>query len=186
MRWDKDGAALEVMRGDITRQEVDAVVNAANARLAPGGGVAGAIHRAAGRELWEACEPLGGCATGEAKVTDGFQLPARWIVHTVGPVYGQDEPSDELLSRSYRSSLAAADELGAQSIAFPALSTGAFGYPAAEAAEVALTTLLDQLPEQRAVRLVRIVLFGESDLKLHEETLSRLAPERGWQQSGQA
>ncbi len=186
MRWESGDAALEVMRGDITQQQVDAVVNAANAHLAPGGGVAGAIHRAAGRELWEACEPLGGCATGEAKVTDGFQLPARWIVHTVGPVYGQDEPSDELLARSYRNSLAAADQLGVRSIAFPALSTGAFGYPIAEATEVALTTLLDQLPQQRSIKLVRMVLFGDSDLEVHEEALSRLAPERGWQQSGQA
>lgn len=182
MRWESGDAALEVMRGDITQQPVDAVVNAANSRLAPGGGVAGAIHRAAGPELWQACEPLGGCATGEAKVTDGFQLPARWIVHTVGPVYGQDEPSDELLAASYRNSLVAADELGAQSIAFPALSTGAFGYPAAEAAGIAVGTLLDELPQQRSIRLVRMVLFGESDQKLHEETVARLANERGWRQ----
>jgi O-acetyl-ADP-ribose deacetylase (regulator of RNase III) len=183
MRWESGDAALEVMRGDITQQQVDAVVNAANSRLAPGGGVAGAIHRAAGRELWEACEPLGGCATGEAKVTDGFRLPARWIVHTVGPVYGQDEPSDQLLAQCYRESLAAADELGAQSIAFPALSTGAFGYPMAEATEIALSTLLDQLPQQRSIKLVRMVLFGDSDLEVHQETLSRLAGERGWQQA---
>ncbi len=186
MRYEYGDAALEVMRGDITRQDVDAVVNAANARLAPGGGVAGAIHRAAGPELWQACEPLGGCATGEAKVTDGFQLPARWIVHTVGPVYGQDEPSDELLAKSYRNSLAAADELGARSIAFPALSTGAFGYPAAEAAEIALTTLLDHLPQQRSITLARMVLFGESDQRLHDETLARLADARGWKSEQQA
>lgn len=180
MRRERGGAVLEVLRGDITCQSVDAVVNAANARLAPGGGVAGAIHRAAGPDLWQACEPLGGCATGEAKVTEGFQLPARWVVHTVGPVYDQDEPAAELLAASYRNSLAAADERGAQSIAFPALSTGAFGYPPAAAAEIALATLVDQLPRQRSLALARLVLFGDDELRLHEETLARLAEARDW------
>ncbi len=180
MRWEKAASALELRRGDITAQEVDAVVNAANARLASGGGVAGAIHRAAGPELWQACEPLGGCATGEAKVTDGFALPARWIVHTVGPVYGQDEPAAELLAASYRNSLAAADECGARSIAFPALSTGAFGYPLADAADIALTTLLEHLPQQRNIALARLVLFSADELRVHEQALARLAEARGW------
>lgn len=180
MRYRNDDRALEVIRGDITRQEVDAVVNAANAQLAPGGGVAGAIHRAAGPELWQACEPLGGCRTGEARITDGFRLPARWIVHTVGPVYGQDKPAAELLAASYRNSLAVADEAGATSIAFPALSTGAFGYPLEDAAEVALATLLDELPQQRSLMLARMVLFGERDEHVHGEALSRLAENRGW------
>jgi O-acetyl-ADP-ribose deacetylase (regulator of RNase III) len=172
---------LEIIRGDIASQrDVQAVVNAANARLAPGGGVAGAIHRAAGPELWEACRPLGGCATGEAKITDGFALPARWIVHTVGPVYGQDEPSAQLLAASYRNSLAVADEAGATSIAFPALSTGAFGYPLEDAAEVAVSTLLEALPHQRNLRLASMVLFGEHDERVHGDTLARLAPETGW------
>ena len=144
--------AIEIATGDITRADVDAVVNAANARLAPGGGVAGAIHRAAGPGLAAACEPLGGCETGEAKITDGFDLPARWIVHTVGPVYGQDQPARPLLEACYRNSLARADEAGAESIAFPALSTGAFGYPLDEAAEVAVTTLLAALPAQHRLR----------------------------------
>lgn len=186
MRWEKSATALEVERGDITAQQVDAVVNAANARLAPGGGVAGAIHRAAGPELWQACEPLGGCAAGEAKVTDGFALPARWIVHTVGPVYGQDEPGPELLAASYRNSLAAADERGAQSIAFPALSTGAFGYPVEDAAEIAVATLLDHLPVQENVRLARLVLFGGDDLRVHEQALTRLAADRAWQRADRA
>lgn len=181
MRWEISATALEVERGDITAQQVDAIVNAANARLAPGGGVAGAIHRAAGPELWQACERLGGCATGEAKVTDGFALPAHWIVHTVGPVYGQDEPGDELLAASYRNSLAAAGERGAQSIAFPALSTGAFGYPVADAAEVAAATLLDHLPEQNNIRLARLVVFGADSLRVHEQALARLAQQRAWQ-----
>lgn len=181
MRYRQGDYVLEILRGDITKQEVDAVVNAANARLAPGGGVAGAIHRAAGAELWEACRPLGGCATGEAKITDGFALPARWIVHTVGPVYGQDEPSDKLLAGSYRNALRVADEAGATSIAFPALSTGAFGYPLEDAAEVAIGTLLEALPQQRNLRLARMVLFGEHDQKVHDEVLARLAGEHGWE-----
>lgn len=181
MRYRNGDYLLEILRGDITRQEVDAVVNAANARLAPGGGVAGAIHRAAGPELWEACRPLGGCATGEAKITDGFALPARWIVHTVGPIYGQDEPAAQLLAASYRNSLSVADEAGAASIAFPALSTGAFGYPLEEAAKVALATLLEALPQQRNLRRARMVLFGAHDEGIHADTLERLAPEAGWQ-----
>ncbi|MDX1609349.1 MAG: O-acetyl-ADP-ribose deacetylase [Halofilum sp. (in: g-proteobacteria)] len=180
MRFRRGDRVLEIRRGDITQQDVDAVVNAANARLAPGGGVAGAIHRAAGPELWEACRPLGGCATGEAKLTDGFALPARWIVHTVGPVYGQDEPSATLLAASYRNSLAVADEAGATSIAFPALSTGAFGYPLEDAAEVAIGTLLEALPQRQNLREARMVLFGEHDQQVHDAVLARLGPEQGW------
>lgn len=182
MRFRQGDHALEIRRGDITRQDVDAVVNAANARLAPGGGVAGAIHRAAGPELWAACKPLGGCATGEARITDGFALPARWIVHTVGPVYGRDQPSAQLLAASYRNSLAVADEAGATSIAFPALSTGAFGYPLEDAAEVAIATLLEALPQRQHLREARMVLFGEHDQRVHDEVLARLGPEQGWEE----
>jgi O-acetyl-ADP-ribose deacetylase (regulator of RNase III) len=181
MRRRNGDFVIEVASGDITQQPVDAVVNAANARLAPGGGVAGAIHRAAGPELWQACEPLGGCGTGEAKITEGFALPARWIVHTVGPVHGQDEPSDQLLATCYRESLARADEKGARSIAFPALSTGAFGFPVEEAAEVSLATLLDALPRQQSLREARMVLFGENDVRTHERALERLTRASGWQ-----
>lgn len=181
MRVERDGRSIETLRGDITKQDVDAVVNAANAQLAPGGGVAGAIHRAAGPELWEACRPLGGCATGEAKLTDGFALPARWIVHTVGPVYGLDQPSAELLAASYRNSLAVADDAGAHSIAFPALSTGAFGYPLEAAAEVALQTLLEEVPGCETLREVRMVLFSDSELATHDRVLQRLAGAAGWQ-----
>lgn len=181
MRYTQGELELEVLRGDITRQEVDAVVNAANARLAPGGGVAGAIHRAAGPELWEACQQLGGCRTGEARLTPGFALPAEWIVHTVGPVYGQDEPAAELLASCYRQSLHVADEAGARSIAFPALSTGVFGYPLADAAEVAITTLLEELPRRETVSRARMVLFSEDDAHVHEQVLERLATKAGWQ-----
>ncbi len=180
MRYTNGDYAIEVTTGDITRQDVDAVVNAANARLAPGGGVAGAIHRAAGPELWEACKPLGGCATGEAKITDAFNLPARWIVHTVGPVYGQDQPAAELLAACYRESLARADEAGAGSIAFPALSTGAFGYPIEAAAEVAVSTLIEALPQRGDVRLARMVLFSEREREVHTDALARLAAASGW------
>ena len=180
MRWMKDDRTLLIETGDITQAPVDVVVNAANARLAPGGGVAGAIHRAAGPELWQACEPLGGCNTGEAKITDGFALPARWIVHTVGPVYGRDEPAAELLAACYRNSLQCADEVEARSIAFPALSTGAFGYPMEQAAEVAIATLLDALPGRRHVREARLVLFGDADTRIHAGVAERLAPAAGW------
>lgn len=183
MRYRQGQKEIEVLRGDITQLNVDAVVNAANAQLAPGGGVAGAIHRAAGPDLWEACRPLGGCATGEAKLTDGFELPARWIVHTVGPVYARDEPAPYLLASCYRNSLAVADEAGAGSIAFPALSTGAFGYPMQDAAEVAIGTLLEELPERRNLHRAGMVLFGESEERLHAEVLERLAAAAGWERA---
>lgn len=180
MRACQGDRCLEVVRGDITAQELDAVVNAANKELAPGGGVAGAIHRAAGPGLWEECQPLGGCETGEAKITGGHELPADYVVHTVGPVYGQDEPAADLLAASYRNSLRLADEHGLHSIAFPALSTGAFGYPMAEATEVALGVLLDELPARQDLTLARMVLRGERDYALHRDAARRLAEERGW------
>ncbi len=121
---------IEIVEGDITRLDVDAIVNAANQMLAPGGGVCGAIHRAAGPELAEACARLGGCETGEAKITPGFRLPARYVIHTVGPVWGGGESGEEvLLAACYRNSLALAAEHGLSTIAFPAISTGIFGFP---------------------------------------------------------
>jgi O-acetyl-ADP-ribose deacetylase (regulator of RNase III) len=180
MRICSEDRCLEIARGDITAQTTDAVVNAANKALAPGGGVAGAIHRAAGPELWEACRPLGGCETGEAKITPGFQLPAAHVIHTVGPVYGEDEPAAELLAAAYRSSLAVADAEGLGSVAFPALSTGAFGYPLGEAAGIAVRTLMTALSEQAHVRLARLVLRGQRDYDVHAEAARRLAAELGW------
>jgi O-acetyl-ADP-ribose deacetylase (regulator of RNase III) len=133
---------IEAMRADITALTVDAVVNAANAALIPGGGVDGAINAAAGPELAAAMGTHGGCPTGDAKATPGFRLPARWVIHTVGPVWrGGEGGESELLTSCYRRSLEVAVELGARSVAFPAISTGVYGYPADEAAEIAVTTV---------------------------------------------
>src|SRR5204863_8852172 len=149
---------IEAVLGDITREQVDAIVNAANQGLAGGGGVDGAIHRAAGAEdLHAACEELGGCATGDAKATPGFRLPARWILHAVGPRYRDGEHGEpELLASCYRRALEVADELGAKSLAFPAISTGIYGYPKEEAARIAVETLRSVPTE---VELARLVAF---------------------------
>ena len=157
---------IEAVRGDITREHVDAVVNAANQGLAGGGGVDGAIHRAAGaEELHAACEKLGGCATGDAKATPGFRLPARWIIHAVGPRYRDGEHGEpELLASCYRRSLEVADELGARSIAFPAISTGIYGYPSADAARIAVATLRSTPTN---VELARLVAFDDETLNLY-------------------
>jgi O-acetyl-ADP-ribose deacetylase len=167
---------VECVREDITSQDdVDAVVNAANARLGPGGGVAGAIHGAAGPGLAEEARPLGPIVPGEAVMTGGHGLPNRYVIHTLGPVYGQDRPEEEFLARCYRNSLALAEEKGLESIAFPAISTGIFGYPVEEAAVVALGTVSEEADSLEHVRLVRFVLYSPSDLKAHEKVLSELA-----------
>src|SRR5438105_8814805 len=148
---------IEVIQGDITAQTVDAIVNAANQTLLGGGGVDGAIHRAAGPRLLEACAPLGGCDVGDAKATPGFDLSCRWVIHTVGPVwYGGSRGEDEALQSCYRRSIEVADILGAKSVAFPAISTGAFGFPPARAAAIAVRTLRST---RASVELVRMVAF---------------------------
>jgi len=175
MRRKLGAVAVECVRGDITSQDdVEAVVNAANARLEPGGGVAGAIHRAAGPGLAEEAVPLGPIEPGGAVITGAHGLPNRYVVHALGPVYGQDHPEAELLERCYRSSLALAEENGVESIAFPAISTGIFGYPVEEAAEVALGAVRDEAERLGQVRLVRFVLFDERDFEVHESVLARL------------
>lgn len=166
---------VELMTGDITDQpDVDAVVNAANAELRTGGGVAGAIHRAAGPGLAEECRPFAPIAPGDAVITGAHELPNRHVIHVLGPVYGRDEPADELLADCYRNGLATADEHGLVSVAFPAISTGAFGYPVAEAARVALETIAEVAPGLATVRLVRMVLFDQSDLAAHQEALEEV------------
>jgi O-acetyl-ADP-ribose deacetylase len=173
MRRQFDDVTIECIRGDIASQEdVEAVVNAANARLGPGGGVAGAIHRAAGPGLAEEAIPLGPIEPGEAVITGAHGLPNRYVIHTLGPVYGQDRPEAELLARCYRNSLSLAEEEDLESIAFPAISTGIFGYPAEEAAEVALRTVREEAERVEGMRLIRFVLFGEKDLEVHERALS--------------
>ena len=158
---------LTALQGDITQQDVDAIVNAANTALAGGGGVDGAIHRAAGEaELHAACRALGGCDTGDAKATPGFRLRARWIIHTAGPVWrGGDYSEDELLASCYRRSLEVADELGARSIAFPAISTGIYGFPRDRAARIVVQTINSA---KTRVEDVRLVAFDETTLRLYE------------------
>lgn len=153
---------VEAVKGDITRQpDIDAIVNAANARLMPGGGVAGAIHRAAGPGLARECRPLAPIAPGEAVVTGAHGLPNRWVIHCLGPVYGQDEPAPDLLAACYANALRLAEGKGAGSVAFPAISTGIFGYPAEEAARVSVDAVRRAAPGLERVRLVRFVLFDE-------------------------
>ena len=173
MRRVVHGVTVECVRGDITSQEdVVAIVNAANAELRSGGGVAGAIHRAAGPELEREARSLAPIRPGEAVITGGHNLPNRYVIHTLGPVYGQDRPEAELLANCYRNSLALAEETGIDSIAFPAISTGVFGYPVEEAAEVALRTVVEEAEGLEHVRLIRFVLFGEKDFEVHEKVLS--------------
>ena len=166
---------IELIQGDITQQDdCDAVVNAANAELLPGGGVAGAIHRAAGPGLAEECGPLAPIRPGEAVITGAHNLPNRHVIHCLGPVYGVDQPSDQLLASCYREGLHLAEQEGLHSVAFPALSTGAFGYPMEPAARVALGTVVEEAPGLQRVRLVRFVLFGRHDLQIHERVLDEL------------
>jgi O-acetyl-ADP-ribose deacetylase (regulator of RNase III) len=154
---------VEVVLGDITDQRVDAIVNAANQTLLGGGGVDGAIHRAAGPRLLEACARLGGCEVGDAKSTPGFDLQCKWVIHTVGPVwFGGSRGEREALASCYRRALEISDELGVRSVAFPAISTGAFGFPEAEAAVIAVQTLQSV---NSKVKLVRLVAFDRHSLK---------------------
>lgn len=167
------GLSLQLVQGDITRQaDLDAVVNAANAQLTVGGGVAGAIHRQAGPELDEACRPLAPITPGNAVITPAFGLPNKHIIHCLGPVYGVDEPADQLLARCYNRALDLAEEAGLTSVGFPAISTGAFGYPKRDAAAVALDAIIRRAPTLSTVNTVRFVLFSEDDLSVHQEILS--------------
>jgi O-acetyl-ADP-ribose deacetylase (regulator of RNase III) len=170
---------IECVRGDITRQSgIECIVNAANAQLASGGGVAGAIHRAAGPGLAAECRPLAPIRPGEAVMTGGHALPNRYVIHCLGPVWGRDEPADALLASCYRNALRLAEAKGIASIAFPAISTGVFRFPVERAAEVALGTVLQAAPQLAKVRHVRFVLFGEDDCRIHAQTLTTLAHDK--------
>lgn len=175
MKKQFSGVEIEIARGDIASQrDIEAVVNAANAQLRTGGGVAGALHRAAGPGLEEECRPLAPIEPGEAVTTGAHNLPNRFVIHCLGPVYGQDAPSDRLLASCYREALRLADEKSVKSIAFPAISTGAFGYPLKEATQIALQTVREACPELESVRLIRFVLFDETAEKAHREALENL------------
>lgn len=181
------GVTIECVQGDITAQEgIAAVVNAANAALMPGGGVAGAIHRAAGPGLAEECRPLAPIRPGQAVITGGHRLPNRYVIHCLGPVYGVDEPAADLLASCYRNALRLAEEKGIDSVAFPAISTGVFGYPMEEAARVALKTVLEAAATLRSVRRIRFVLWDREALRVHEAVLREVAGNRpaGAQEDG--
>ncbi|MDX1802826.1 MAG: macro domain-containing protein [Alcanivorax sp.] len=170
------GVTLETVQGDIThQQDLDAVVNAANARLRPGGGVAGAIHRAAGPGLARECQPLAPIHPGEAVITSGHQLPNAHVIHCLGPVYGLDEPCDQLLAACYRQALQLADDAGLVSIGFPAISTGVFGYPMAPAARVAVHTVAAQADSLVNLKLVRFVLFSREDQVVFDQVLETMS-----------
>jgi O-acetyl-ADP-ribose deacetylase (regulator of RNase III) len=178
VRWQIEGAALELVEGDITRQDTEAIVNAANNSLLGGGGVDGAIHRAGGPEILEQTRKLGGCATGDAKITTGGRLKARYVIHTVGPIYhreGQERAAD-LLASAYRRSLEVAAENGVGSVAFPSISTGAYGYPLEGAAPVALCAVVDYLTKEEGhgIELVRFVLYGRQAYEAYHRALQRI------------
>lgn len=174
MKLQVTNSVLELAQGDITKQETEAIVNAANKRLAPGGGVAGAIHREAGPELWEECKKLDGCETGEAKITKGYDLAASYVIHTVGPVYSGSSKDPEYLEDCYRNCLELAEQEGIESISFPAISTGAFGYPVEKAAEVALKSVVEYLKKGSEISLVRFVLYDSKSFDIHQETLQTI------------
>lgn len=171
---------IELVEGDITKQDTDAIVNAANPTLLGGGGVDGAIHRGGGPAILTACKQLGGCATGDAKITTGGQLEAKYVVHAVGPVYS-DGTHDEaaLLASAYRRGLEVAAAHGVTSIAFPSISTGAYRFPIAQASRIALKTVADTLASHAEIALARFVLFSAADLAIYERALADLAAQPG-------
>ncbi|MCA1796209.1 MAG: macro domain-containing protein [Geobacteraceae bacterium] len=172
------GVLIECVQGDIaSRPDMQAVVNAANAQLLPGGGVAGALHCAAGPGLEQECRPLAPIRPGQAVISGAHNLPNEHVIHCLGPVYGVDEPADKLLADCYRNAVQLAEEYKLASIAFPSISTGAFGYPKKEATEVAFRTLVEILPRLKALQHIRFVLFSAADMHLHEDVFNALVHE---------
>ena len=170
---------IQVVEGDITKQTVDALVNAANTTLLGGGGVDGAIHRGAGPELLEECRKLGGCATGQAKITKGYRLPAKWVIHTVGPVWhGGNRGEPETLANCYRNSLHVAVENGIKTMAFPAISCGAYGYPIEEAAKIAVKTTREFLANDSMIEKVIFALFSENLYQAYQIIVAALYERR--------
>jgi O-acetyl-ADP-ribose deacetylase (regulator of RNase III) len=174
IKYNIGNSVLELIRGDITIQETEAIANAANRRLSPGGGVSGAIHRAAGPELWEESKKLGGCETGEAKLTGGHNLKAKYVIHTVGPVYSGSTEDAKDLKNCYKNSLLLVSQKKIKSISFPSISTGIFGYPIKEASVVALKTITDFLKEHQEIKLVRMILFSEGDYKIYKSSIEKI------------
>lgn len=170
-----DDGYVQIARGDITRQDVDAIVNAANTSLLGGGGVDGAIHRVAGPDLLEACRRLGGCPQGQARITSGFRLPSRFVIHTVGPIWsGGQAGEDDILRRCYRSSIALAGRYGVRSIAFPAIATGAFGFPALRAARIAVQELRRASDAFEDLSDIRVICLSVESFAAYEEAMNSL------------
>lgn len=169
------GVTIELNRGDIAHQDdIEAIVNAANAQLKIGGGVAGAIHRTAGPGLAEEARPMAPIKPGEAVITGGHNLPNKYVIHCLGPVYGRDKPEDELLANCYQNALDLAEEKGIESIAFPSISTGAFGYPMHDAALIAFETIKNCAPDLSSVKLIRFVLWGENAMDVHKKAMQEV------------
>jgi O-acetyl-ADP-ribose deacetylase len=167
-------ARVEVIQADITTLPVDAIVNAANSLLLGGGGVDGAIHRAAGPRLLDATRQIGGCPTGEARITPGYDLPAKWVIHTVGPVWqGGNAGEDELLAVCYRESLKLASSIGARTVAFPAISTGAYGFPMERAAWIAVDEVVSHLDRHPEIERTLIAVRGDQAMRIHSDALAR-------------
>lgn len=172
MKKNINGVVIECIKGNIVAQEdIAAIVNAANARLMPGGGVAGAIHRAAGPGLEKECRPLAPVSPGQAVITGGHNLPNRYVIHALGPVFGVDKPEAAILEKCYLNSLQLAEGNKIDSVAFPAISTGVFGYPPTKAAEIAIRAAARMAQHLKYVKKIRFVLFSESDLEVHKNVL---------------
>ncbi len=175
MKRTMSGVTIECSGGDIADQrDITAVVNAANAQLKPGGGVAGALHRTAGPGLEEECRPLAPIKPGEAVITGGHNLPNSYVIHCLGPVYGVDKPEEKYLADCYRNALNLAEQKNIDSIAFPSLSTGAFGFPMEDAAEIAFKTIKDVIPGLKNVRLIRFILRGGKAMEIHSLSMEKV------------